>query len=135
MPLDYVNINGDPVTGYCAAAKPAIKAKKEAPDEYHRGWSVEGYAPGRIQAEREKAEKALVAWNEQPEEVRSKRLRDGERQPPEWVLEKWLQTHKPSKVRARPFEVESLAVEMKALAERSGWEHVRVVELAKRKAA
>ena len=84
------------------------KAESAAPKLFHKGWVVEGYAPGRI-AEAEA---------------------DAKRQRQPWDLARWVKKQKPARVRARPFEVRSAAEQLAQLAARDGWELVKLVELS-----
>lgn len=134
MPLDFVNVYGDPVSitpGGVSKPKP----RREQPAEWHKGWSVEGYPPGAIEAGRVSTEREYAAWQALSGEEQAKRIRAGERPPKPYTLEGWLSKNKPKKVRARPFETPTGAKDMAALAAGSGWERVEVVELAKRKDA
>lgn len=108
MELDFLNIRGEPIVPVSAPAKP--KAKAEPKQEYHKGWVVEGYAPGRV----EEAE----------------RLARTDRPPRFWEESVWLNANKPKRVH-RPYETLAAAQECGKLAARSGWTHIRITELAK----
>lgn len=130
MDVTYVNHRGEPVSlDPRVGAK--LKAQRDAPATYHKGWSVEGHLPGSLEAAQKAAEDAFADWHRQPEESRAKRLTAGERAPKPWNEAAWRQGTKRKKVRARPFEIPSSAEECKALAERSGWIEVVVIELKK----
>lgn len=132
MPVEYVNVYGAPVSitpGGVSKPKP----KREQPAEWHKGWSVEGYPPGTIEAGRVSTEREYAVWQALSGEEQAKRIKAGVRAPKPYSLESWLRKNKPKKLRARPFETPTGAEDMARLAEGSGWERVEVVELAKRK--
>ena len=109
----------------------ASASKAERPDEYHRGYSVEGFPPGFIDAAQKQADDSLAAWHAMSNEKREAAEKDGRREPKPWDLDQFLIRTKRKKVRSRPYEVEAAASECKALAERAGWTHVIVNELKK----
>lgn len=114
--IDFVNVNGDRIDPHhtpSALAPRPPKPKKDGPAEHHKGWVVVGYEPGLI-------DRAMAVHAEVEETP--------------FDLIKWMRHNRKTKVRARPFEVPSAADEMKALAEKAGWQHVEVIELAKRSA-
>lgn len=134
--MDYVNASGQPINPYhtpSALAPKPPKAKKEGPAEYHKGWRVVGYAPGRIAEAEARRRKDIDEWAALDDKTRSKKLAEGLRAPMPWDEEIWRQRNKPTAVRARPFEVVSAAEQLREMALRSGWQYVEVVELAKRK--
>lgn len=117
-----------------AGAKRKSGAKRDAPDEYHRGWLVEGYPPGMIEEAQRLTEGNCARWAAMSDEQRARAEKDGERAPKAWDLAQWLIRTKPKRVRSRPYEIPSAADECRAIAERGGWEHVRVTEVKKVKA-
>lgn len=108
--------------------------KREGPDEYHKGWSVEGYPPGMIAEAERIARDRLARWSAMTDEQRRKAESQGDRAPKPWDLNQWLIATKPKKVRSKPYEIPEAAQECGRLAVKAGWEHVRVTELKKAKA-
>jgi hypothetical protein len=113
-------------------AKRPVKPKASAgPGSYHKGWAVEGFHQSTLDAAKEAADQAIAEWDRATDEERARRLRSGERAPELWSEGRYVTTHKAKRVRARPLEIPSAAEQMKALAEKSGWLYVKVVELKK----
>lgn len=134
---EFVNVHGAPINPYhtpSALSPKPPKAKREAPAEWHKGWAVEGFAPGRIAEAEAIANAAVDEWQALGDAARAEVLKEGRRPPKPWSREDYIRTAKRTRVRTQPFEVVGAADEMAELARRSGWEEVRVVELAKRKA-
>lgn len=127
--MTYVNYLGDEI-GLIDHGR-APKPKKEE-SSYHNGWRVQGIPPGALE-EAERRHPQLIAdaksWNE--------RVASGNANgkavpvPGPWDADKWLNDAKRKPVRSKPYGVEAAAHECKALAERSGWLRVEVVELKK----
>jgi hypothetical protein len=107
------------------------KPKREAPDSFHRGYSVEGHPPGYPEECQRIAEACWADWQSQTEQQKARRIKDGERPPKPWDFNRWLLTTKRKKARSKPYELLSAAEECKAIAERTGWTHVQIVELKK----
>lgn len=99
------------------------KPKKEQAAEYHNGWRVQGIPPGALEEARNEHRRASLAATENG------------KAPKEWDEEHWLMNSKRKPVRSKPYEVPEAAQECKALAEKSGWLRVEVVELKKEKSA
>lgn len=110
-------------------------AKAEATEEYHRGWSVEGYPPGQIASAKGVADSAARRWLAMSAEQRDAAVKGGEREPKPFDLAHYLATMKPKKVRSRPYEIPSSAEQCAAMATAHGWEHVRIVEVKKQRVA
>ena len=97
----------------------------------HKGWAVEGHKPGVMEAAQKIAEDTFVGWYAMTSEARAAEMKAGKRAPMPWNEAIWRMKARKAKVRARPFEIPSSADECKALAERSGWLDVVVIELKK----
>lgn len=124
MPLDFVNIDGKPMniaTATAAAGKkkraPAKKTVKP-PKSYHNGWRVTGLPPGAM----EKAKEAHA-------KVVDMAARAGGRLIPAFDPVSWLAGAKLKPVRSKPYEIQSAAMDCKALAEKAGWTNVQINEL------
>jgi hypothetical protein len=107
------------------------KAKRDAPDSFHRGYSVEGHPPGFPEECQKAAEAAFADWQGQTEQQKARRLKEGDRAPKPWDFNRWLLTTKRKKVRSKPYELLSAAEECKAIADRCGWTHTQIVEVKK----
>lgn len=128
--IEFVSVRGGPVS-----VKPQLQKRRPTsgrPEEWHRGFVVEGLAPGSLQKARTAICDARAEWLGLDDTERAKRLRSGEREPKQWDEAKWRNSAKRTRI-AKPFGVPEAADQCKALAERSGWIEVRIVELAKRK--
>ncbi len=133
MPPEYVNASGQPWSP--SQQKPTRpKAKKEAPEEWHKGFDVVGRDPGACEAARLKREQERIEWDVMPEDTRAKLLKEGKRKPSPWDEAKWRIAAPKKRLRAKPFSIPGAAQEMAELCRRSGFEDVEVIELAKRKA-
>ncbi len=130
-PLEFVNVEGRRIDPRASSATVG-KRVSSAPAEWHNGWAVEGYAPGRIDAAHKAHDAEFAAWAGYTEVEKARRLRDGERAPKPWDEEIWVRDNRLSRVRARPFEIPSSAEQMAEMARKAGWQYVEVVELAKR---
>jgi len=115
--MSYVNYLGE-VIGLIDHGKPK-KAKAEE-KSYHNGWRVQGIPPGQLQEAREARER-LVRMAE----------KSGGREIKRWDEAHYLMNAKRKPVRSKPFEIPQAAQECKALAEKSGWLRVEIVELKK----
>ncbi|MEJ2800589.1 hypothetical protein WAE61_01820 [Comamonadaceae bacterium PP-2] len=96
--------------------------KKEGPAEYHKGFLVEGIPPGAL--EEAQAERAKVITSA---------LKKGEKPPEDFDRTAWLIKAKRKRINQRAYEVQSSAIECKAMAEKAGWLAVTVRALAKSK--
>lgn len=105
--MSYVNFRGEAVAlDPTKHAKP--KATKPEKGEYHNGWRVQGVPPGALE-----------------------QARLEQRNNPRWDEQNWLMNCRRVAVRSKPYEIPQAAQEAKALAEKSGWLRVEVVELKK----
>lgn len=127
--VDYENISGDKVN--VAAVQPPKRRSAVERTPQHLGWSAQGFPPGHIAETEKRAHESWKRWLGYDEGRRASLIKNGNRPPKAWDLALWLQTAKPQRVRGRPFAIESAANECADLARRSGWEHVRVVELVR----
>lgn len=127
------NVGGSIVTADTlkASARRTVKPKRDAPASFHRGFSVEGHPPGYPEECQRIAEACWNDWQSQTEQQKARRLKDGERAPKPWDFNRWLLATKRKKVRSKPYELLSAAEECMAIAQRTGWTHVRVVEVKK----
>lgn len=114
MTLQFVNYRGEPVPMH-AVAKP--KRTAVGPTEWHKGWRVVGIPPGAL-------EEAKAAHEADAAAARAKG-----KEPKVWDEQHWLMNAKKRPVRGKPYEVPEAAAQCKAMAERSGWLAVQVVEL------
>lgn len=120
--MTYVNYRGEEIG--LVHHEVMKKSKKEQAAEYHNGWRVQGIPPGALEEARaDHRRKALLV---------SKHTGNAAK---EWDEERWLMNAKRKAVRSKPYEVPEAAQECKALAEKSGWLRVEVVELKKEKSA
>lgn len=134
---EFVNIHGEPVdlTGSSASFIGQPRAKRDQPQQYHRGWRVECYPPGQIEAAQAAADQRCADWAAMPEAEQSKALSEGRRKPAPWVsVERYVATTKRAAVRAKPYEIPEAAETCRQLAIRAGWAFVEVVELKREKA-
>jgi hypothetical protein len=129
--MNFVDVNGKPWSPSPQAMTPKKVAPKEKPESFHRGFLVEGRPPGSLESARDRTLKQCAEWAALSEDEKARRLRSRERAPKPWDEDHWRQTAKHQKVRARPYEVASAAEECKRIAERHGWQDVRIVELKK----
>lgn len=122
-PVQFVNVHGAPVS---TAAVPVKRAKREASEKFHKGFSVQGVPPGAV-------EEAETAHRKEVEDIQRHNALGGEqfRLPPPWDAERWLNKARRKKVRSKPYEVPQAAEECKAMAEIAGWRRVVVVEIFK----
>lgn len=135
--MECVNANGQPINPWhtpSALAPRPPKAQKDGPAEYHKGWRVVGYAPGRIAEAESQRRKDIEEWAALDGQTRSRKLAEGQRAPMPWDEEIWRQRNKPTTVSSRPFGTVSAAEQLREMAQRHGWQYVEVIELAKRKA-
>ncbi len=117
MSLQFVNIHGEPV----GTSGPEIKRKRrDQPDSFHNGWRVVGIPPGELEAARDSHER-----------VTRFAQTSGGRMPKPWDEAHWLMNARKKAVRSKPYEVPAAAQSCAALAEKSGWLRVEVVELKK----
>lgn len=119
--LQFVNINSAPVD----TNRRVKLAKREtsAPAEFHKGYAVEGLPPGSLEsAMKDHAEKRAA-------DISSGTIASRIR--PEWNFDAWLAKAKGKRVRTKPYELHSAAVECKALAEKAGWLRVEVRSISK----
>ncbi len=124
VPVEFVSDRGMPVNLYAHPPKP--RPKRDDEPEYHKGWVVVGHPPGACEAAKVKHKAAQRFYLDMAPADR-KGLRD----PGLWSEEAWRRTKK-TRLR-KPFEIESSADEMAALARKSGWEDVEVIQLTRRK--
>jgi len=135
MPIECVNVHGQPVSIEAAKAQAKMqpaRPRKEDPQEYHRGFLVEGLPPGQLQQAREHAEKLCADWAALSDEERASRLRSKEREPKPWDELAWRTKTKPKRI-AKHYQVPEAAEVCRALAVKAGWLEVRVTELKKSK--
>jgi hypothetical protein len=118
-PVQFVNIHGHPVDTDKRIKLP--KRDSKAPGEFHKGYAVEGFPPGSLEAAKEAHEKARAGELSSG----SKRVRD------EWSEAAWMAKAKTKRVRTKPYELVQAAMECKALAEKAGWFGVEVRSLSK----
>jgi hypothetical protein len=114
--MTYVNYLGEEI-GLIDHGRPK-KAKKDE-QSHHNGWRVQGIPPGALEEARKSAA-AEAAY-----------VRSQGKQSKEWDEQHWLMNAKRKPVRSKPYEVPQAAQECKALAEKSGWLRVEIVELKK----
>lgn len=138
-PLKYINADGfllGTATDLDATKHARKKVKAEGANEWHKGFRVQGIKPGALE-DAEKEHPRLIAdavsWNER---VASGKITGKAKPVPgPWDPAKWLNEAKRWPVRSKGYEVPEAAQECKALAEKSGWLRVEVVELKKAKNA
>jgi len=135
MPLEFI-VNGKVVKADVLQAQKAAAPKKRGvdvgkPDAWHKGWIVEGHPPGHREECKRLADDACALWARKSKKERNKAFSEGLREPKPWDESAWVAKATRRRVRLRPFEVASAAEELKAMAEREGWEFVRVVRLHK----
>lgn len=111
------------------APKPKARPKKDAPAAFHKGYRVEGHPPGAIEEARAENARQWSQWNNHGAAYRALMLKEGQRSPDMWNEDLWRIRTKKKAVRARPYSVASAAEDCKALALRSGWTDVEVIEL------
>lgn len=102
------------------------KATKDAPDEFHKGFRVEGYAPGHIAEAKAKADAECAEWERMPDAERK-----GLKPPVKWSEAGFVATHRRKPV-GRLYSIPSAADECARLATAAGWQYVRVVALERR---
>lgn len=132
VPVDYVTPSG--AAWQPSSAKSGPKPKREAPEEYHRGWIVVGHEPGECARARAERERAIEEARKMDDAERASAYKTGWREPKPWDEAQWRASARKHKLRSRPFEIESSAEQMAEMARKAGWEDVEVIELAKRKA-
>ncbi len=132
MPLEFVNASGQPWAP--SEIRPKIRPKKEAPEEWHKGFDVVGRDPGACAAAKALRDQECIEWDVMPEDARAKLLKEGKRKPSPWDEAKWRIAAPKKRLRAKPFSIPQAAQEMAELCRRAGFEDVEVTELAKRKA-
>lgn len=90
------------------------------------GFQVEGYSPEMLEA----AEAAHARTRAAYMDLKALgKLGQNEKDPGEWDADKWMSSHKPKRVRTKPFEIASSADQCAELARKAGWLHVTVSEL------
>lgn len=126
-PLVFVNINGDHVVTPGIFAKPPT-IRKEALTVYHKGWVVEGLAPGLLDIAKELHERERRAGIK----VKKKGKKgEANQEMPEWNEQRYLATCKIKRVRTKPYGIEESARDLMVLAEKQGWLALRVRALTK----
>jgi hypothetical protein len=124
--VEFVNDQGMPVNLYAHPPKP--RPRRDDLAGYHKGWVVVGHPPGACEAAKIRHEAAQRFYLDLAPSDR-KGLRD----PGLWSEAAWRRTRK-TRLR-KPFEIESSAEEMAALACKSGWEDVEVIQLLREERA
>jgi hypothetical protein len=114
--MTYVNFRGEEIGLIDHGRAPKPKKDEES---YHNGWRVQGIPPGELEAARESREKLDAD------------ARRAGREPQPWDEGAWLMNARRKPVRSKPYSIEAAARDCKALAERSGWLRVEIVELKK----
>lgn len=107
----FVNVHGERINPYATPSALNARPKTTRIDDgpKHKGFSVEGYAPGVLEAAQKTAEGNGLPWDEQAE----------------------IRRIKPQRVRSKPYEIPAAAEECAQLARRCGWRHVVVRALTK----
>jgi len=134
--MNFVNANGQPINveAMKLQAIPRRQSKKEAPAEFHKGWRVQGHAPGAMEQARAESQRLTNLWNSQTELEKAEALRSGDRQPPEWDELKWRRDTRKKPVRSKPYEIPEAAKLCADMATKAGWLDIEVAELKKSKA-
>lgn len=105
-----------------------IDGMPERGETMHKGYAVVGRPPGAIKSSQELAERLCAEWASMSGAKRSEALKNGQRPPLAWDLNRYLKT-KPPRVRSKPYEIPSAAEECAEMARKTGWEYVEVVPL------
>jgi hypothetical protein len=114
----FVNIHGQPVREIARATTPTERRPQR--DSYHDGFAVVGIPPGKL----EEAQRLH-------ESLRRRAMHECRGLPPEWDAEAWIRTAKTRRVRTKPYELHSAAMQCAELAVKAGWLGVEVRELKK----
>lgn len=128
-------IVGEQVMDAATLLKNAPKRKKResnAPEQWHKGFAVEGHPPGALEAARDAAIDAVARWDALDSQERTKQIAAGARKPKEWNEADWRQNSRKTRVRSKPYEIPEAADQCKELAERAGWTDVRVAPIERR---
>jgi hypothetical protein len=132
--MEYVNAYGQPIDiGALPKAQKRVANVKPATGIEHEdfmclGFVVEGFTQEMLDAARKFREWEIESYDSRVADA----LADHKpvpKRPLPWDEEQWFMNGKPAKVRSKPYEIRTAADECKALAEKSGWLHVRVTEL------
>ena len=117
LTIDFVNINGDPIT---LATSTKLKAKKPSVEAYHKGWKVIGFPP----------EQLLQARNNHARDIGDCRVA-GLPSPGPFDEDAFVRKNAPKKVRPAPYSLKESAEDCAQLARQAGWKYVRVEAVAK----
>jgi hypothetical protein len=126
----FVNVKGEPWRPSFEAMTAKPRVAKSGSVEFHKGFVVTGYAPGRIAEAERLQERALAKWAEMEPKAQAEEISAGRRPPEPWDQLRWMAKNKPSKVRTKPYELEDAANVCAELAKRAGWEFVTVTAIA-----
>lgn len=118
MSLQFVNYRGEAVAAFPTGAPK--RRKSEPPESFHDGWRVVGIPPGALEEARAQHKADVKAAQTQ-----------GTKLPKEWNEQHWLMNARRKPVRAKPYSIPVAAQDCKALAEKSGWLCVEVIEVKK----
>ncbi len=111
--MDFINIHGRPLSVSPAGTPTPARKARPIGSVFHKGWRVVGYPPGAIRRASEEHASSPEARHRPFDE------------------EAWCRANKPKSVRSKPYELASAAALCASMAERAGWDRVRVVEVAK----
>lgn len=131
--VQYVNLDGFPVHVPDVRKKVSTAPKRSAPDQFHKGFRVEGHPPGAMQAAQASREQAFAEWQALTDDEKRKRRFAGMREPKPWDEAVWLAKTKVKPVRSKPYELPAAADECAALAIKAGWLRVLVRPISKGK--
>lgn len=133
MPLEFI-VNGQPV-GADELVRRAPPAKKNAPNsaaEFHKGFFVEGFPAGHVEAAEQAHKAAYQSWHAMGANERAEAIKRGARDPGPWDEAKWLRKNKPKRL-SKLYGTPVAADEFAALAIRQGFTHVQAKAQAKEK--
>lgn len=119
MPLDFVNVNGDPWVPSAAATQPKKRGPVVDPTKpacESLGWEVSGFTAARVE----------MARKDHHAQSKSREATGRDPLPP-FDAERWMEAAMPQRINV--LQIESSANECAALARRMGWLHVEVREL------
>lgn len=126
MSLTFVNLNGEAVNTRAQPSK--AKSRNQGPEEFHKGFRVVGIAPGAYEAaerDRQRDIESATAYKKAGGLIKIP--------PPLAPYSVWANGAKPTPIRPKPYEILEAAQQCKELAEKAGWDRVRVVELKREK--
>lgn len=124
--IEFVNIHGDPWNPSKESLEKKAAIKRDQPEGYHKGFRVVGHPPGALE-EAKKEREELIAFA-----VRKRNHGDASvKIPPQFNEDDWRRNSKKTSVRSKPYELREAADLCAAMAIKSGWQDVEVLESKK----